>query len=140
MNITNLKMHPLFFLLSLSFSQASDMCSVGTSPIKLGQEEQSLTPPGKTPAVGTRSPNCGRQQHAARAKTLPNTAGTGTNPKQECEGFQSFGAFEMFSQFSDSSHLVFKCQKISLHSVGPARIIGKPVTVIWTLDKDTVTC
>ncbi|MCI4384942.1 hypothetical protein PGIGA_G00044780 [Pangasianodon gigas] len=56
---------------------ASDMCSVGTSPIKPGQEEQSLTPPGKTQAVGTRSPSCGRQQHTARAKTLPNTAGTG---------------------------------------------------------------
>ncbi|XP_060757900.1 protein cramped-like isoform X2 [Neoarius graeffei] len=57
---------------------ASDVCSVGTSPIKPGQDEQSLTPPGKTQAVGTRSPNCGRQQHTTRAKTLPNTAGTGS--------------------------------------------------------------
>lgn len=57
------------------------MCSVGTSPIKAGQEEQSLTPPGKTQAVGTRSPNCGRQQHTTRAKTLSNSAGTGTNHK-----------------------------------------------------------
>ncbi|GAA6104184.1 protein cramped-like isoform X1 [Tachysurus ichikawai] len=56
---------------------ASDTCSVGTSPIKLGQEEQTVTPPGKTQIVGTRSPNCGRQQHVARAKTLPTTAGTG---------------------------------------------------------------
>ncbi|KAM9456821.1 protein cramped-like isoform 2-T4 [Clarias gariepinus] len=56
---------------------ASDMCSVGTSPIKPGQEEQSLTPPGKTQAVGTRSPNCGRQQHTVRGKTLPNAAGSG---------------------------------------------------------------
>ncbi|KAF4092954.1 hypothetical protein AMELA_G00026490 [Ameiurus melas] len=56
---------------------ASDTCSVGTSPIKPGLEEQSLTPTGKTLTVGTRSPNCGRQQHTARAKTLLNTAGTG---------------------------------------------------------------
>ncbi|KAI5097239.1 protein cramped-like isoform X1 [Silurus meridionalis] len=55
----------------------SDMCSVGTSPIKLAQEEQSLTPPGKTQSLGTRSPSSGRQPYTARAKTLPNAAGTG---------------------------------------------------------------
>lgn len=62
------------------------MCSVGTSPIKPGQEEQSLTPPGKTQAVGTRSPNCGRQQHTVRGKTLPYATGSGTTHQYECEG------------------------------------------------------
>lgn len=70
------------------------MCSVGTSPIKPGQEEQSLTPPGKTQTVGTRSPNCGRQQHTVRAKALPNTAGTGSNHKHEYEVYQSLQHFE----------------------------------------------
>uniref|UniRef100_W5JZB1 Protein cramped-like n=1 Tax=Astyanax mexicanus TaxID=7994 RepID=W5JZB1_ASTMX len=50
---------------------APDVCSVGTSPVKPGQEEQSLTPPGKAQAGGTRSPSCSRQQHAARSKILP---------------------------------------------------------------------
>lgn len=87
------------------------MCSVGTSPIKPGQEEQSLTPPGKTQTVGTRSPNCGRQQHTARAKALPNTAGTGSDHKHEYEGFQSSGHFECLVDMIHSSHLVFKCQE-----------------------------
>ncbi|XP_036445645.1 protein cramped-like isoform X2 [Colossoma macropomum] len=56
---------------------APDVCSVGTSPVKPGQEEQSLTPPGKAQAGGTRSPSCGRQQHTARSKILPNAASTG---------------------------------------------------------------
>ncbi|XP_049323926.1 protein cramped-like isoform X2 [Astyanax mexicanus] len=56
---------------------APDVCSVGTSPVKPGQEEQSLTPPGKAQAGGTRSPSCSRQQHAARSKILPNAASAG---------------------------------------------------------------
>ncbi|KAI4875634.1 hypothetical protein NFI96_031666, partial [Prochilodus magdalenae] len=56
---------------------APDVCSVGTSPVKPGQEEQSLTPPGKAQAGGTRSPSYGRQQHTTRSKILPNAASTG---------------------------------------------------------------
>ncbi|XP_026870412.2 protein cramped-like isoform X1 [Electrophorus electricus] len=56
---------------------ALDVCSVGTSPLKPGQEEQSLTPPGKVQPVVTRSPSCGRQQHTARSKFLPNVTGAG---------------------------------------------------------------
>ncbi|XP_072549617.1 protein cramped-like isoform X2 [Salminus brasiliensis] len=56
---------------------APDVCSVGTSPVKPGQEEQSLTPPGKTLAGGTRSPSFSRQQHTARSKLLPNAANAG---------------------------------------------------------------
>ncbi|XP_071260836.1 protein cramped-like isoform X3 [Salvelinus alpinus] len=39
---------------------APELCSTAASPVKPSQEEQSLTPPGKAPAVGLRSPNCGR--------------------------------------------------------------------------------
>uniref|UniRef100_A0A9J7ZGM3 Protein cramped-like n=1 Tax=Cyprinus carpio carpio TaxID=630221 RepID=A0A9J7ZGM3_CYPCA len=42
-----------------------EVCSVGTSPLKSGQEESSVTPPGRAPAGTTRSPSWGRQQHAA---------------------------------------------------------------------------
>uniref|UniRef100_A0A673GPP4 Protein cramped-like n=1 Tax=Sinocyclocheilus rhinocerous TaxID=307959 RepID=A0A673GPP4_9TELE len=42
-----------------------EVCSVGTSPLKSGQEGQSVTPPGRAPAGATRSPSWGRQQHAA---------------------------------------------------------------------------
>uniref|UniRef100_A0AAY4BLI2 Protein cramped-like n=1 Tax=Denticeps clupeoides TaxID=299321 RepID=A0AAY4BLI2_9TELE len=51
---------------------ALEVCSVGTSPIKPGQEDQSssLTPPGKTPAGGARSPSCGRQQSTTRTAKL----------------------------------------------------------------------
>ncbi|RXN12804.1 cramped-like isoform X2 [Labeo rohita] len=51
-----------------------EVCSVGTSPLKSGQEESSVTPPGRTPAGATRSPSWGRQQHAARSKILLNNA------------------------------------------------------------------
>ncbi|XP_069726178.1 protein cramped-like isoform X1 [Phaenicophaeus curvirostris] len=47
-----------------------EMSSVATSPIKLAQEEQSLTPPGKVIAISTRSPSCARNQSALRNKTL----------------------------------------------------------------------
>lgn len=47
---------------------------MGTSPFKSGQEESSVTPPGRTPAGATRSPSWGRQQHAARSKILLNNA------------------------------------------------------------------
>uniref|UniRef100_A0A8C1ZQT0 Protein cramped-like n=1 Tax=Cyprinus carpio TaxID=7962 RepID=A0A8C1ZQT0_CYPCA len=51
-----------------------EVCSVGTSPVKSGQEESSVTPPGRAPAGTTRSPSWGRQQHAARSKILLNNA------------------------------------------------------------------
>uniref|UniRef100_A0A673GQ27 Protein cramped-like n=1 Tax=Sinocyclocheilus rhinocerous TaxID=307959 RepID=A0A673GQ27_9TELE len=51
-----------------------EVCSVGTSPLKSGQEGQSVTPPGRAPAGATRSPSWGRQQHAARSKILLNNA------------------------------------------------------------------
>uniref|UniRef100_A0A8D3ACY4 Protein cramped-like n=1 Tax=Scophthalmus maximus TaxID=52904 RepID=A0A8D3ACY4_SCOMX len=41
---------------------APELCSTATSPIKSHQEEQNLvlTPPGKGPVAGVRSPSCGR--------------------------------------------------------------------------------
>ncbi|KAJ8245810.1 hypothetical protein GJAV_G00260550 [Gymnothorax javanicus] len=52
---------------------ATELCSTATSPLKFGPEEQSATPPGKNPALGVRSPSCGRPQGAARggARNLP---------------------------------------------------------------------
>lgn len=47
---------------------ASEVCSTATSPLKAQQDEQNqaLTPPGKPPSAGIRSPNCGRQQTSVR--------------------------------------------------------------------------
>ncbi|KAG5279635.1 hypothetical protein AALO_G00079930 [Alosa alosa] len=60
---------------------APELCTVGTSPVKPGQEEQplSLTPPGKTPSGTSRSPSCGRQQSTTRNTKLllPNAVTTG---------------------------------------------------------------
>ncbi|XP_014024074.1 protein cramped-like isoform X1 [Salmo salar] len=61
---------------------APDLCSTATSPVKPSQEEQSLTPPGKAPAVGVRSPNCGRLPPLgvrAAKLMLPNTGLSGRN-------------------------------------------------------------
>ncbi|XP_045571999.1 protein cramped-like [Salmo salar] len=61
---------------------APELCSTATSPVKPSQEEQSLTPPGKAPAVGVRSPNCGRPQPLGVRATklmLPNTGSSGRN-------------------------------------------------------------
>uniref|UniRef100_A0A672YMH9 Protein cramped-like n=1 Tax=Sphaeramia orbicularis TaxID=375764 RepID=A0A672YMH9_9TELE len=43
---------------------APELCSTATSPLKTHQEEQNqaLTPPGKGPVAGVRSPSFGRQQ------------------------------------------------------------------------------
>ncbi|XP_018528274.1 LOW QUALITY PROTEIN: protein cramped-like [Lates calcarifer] len=51
---------------------APELCSTATSPLKTHQEEQSqaLTPPGKGPMAGVRSPNCGRQQASVRGARL----------------------------------------------------------------------
>ncbi|MED6280333.1 hypothetical protein CHARACLAT_009798 [Characodon lateralis] len=60
---------------------ASEVCSTATSPLKTSQEEQNqtLTPPGKSPISGVRSPSFGRQQASVRgARTLaPNSAASG---------------------------------------------------------------
>uniref|UniRef100_A0A671VVK2 Protein cramped-like n=1 Tax=Sparus aurata TaxID=8175 RepID=A0A671VVK2_SPAAU len=48
------------------------LCSTATSPLKTHQEEQNqaLTPPGKGPITGVRSPSCGRQQASVRGARL----------------------------------------------------------------------
>ncbi|XP_041856112.1 protein cramped-like isoform X1 [Melanotaenia boesemani] len=60
---------------------APEMCSTATSPLKGHQEEQNhaVTPPGKGPITGVRSPSCGRQQTSVRvARTHPpNTGASG---------------------------------------------------------------
>uniref|UniRef100_A0A8C7UTS4 Protein cramped-like n=1 Tax=Oncorhynchus mykiss TaxID=8022 RepID=A0A8C7UTS4_ONCMY len=59
---------------------APELFSTATSPVKPSQEEQFLTPPGKAPAVGVRSPNCGRPLGVRAAKLmLPNTGFSGRN-------------------------------------------------------------
>lgn len=61
--------------------QAPELCSTATSPLKTHQEEQNqaLTPPGKGPVAGVRSPSCGRQQASVRGARshLPNTGASG---------------------------------------------------------------
>uniref|UniRef100_A0A671VQ67 Protein cramped-like n=1 Tax=Sparus aurata TaxID=8175 RepID=A0A671VQ67_SPAAU len=51
---------------------APELCSTATSPLKTHQEEQNqaLTPPGKGPITGVRSPSCGRQQASVRGARL----------------------------------------------------------------------
>ncbi|XP_061702161.1 protein cramped-like isoform X2 [Syngnathoides biaculeatus] len=60
---------------------APELCSTATSPLKNPQEEQNqaLTPPGKGPIAGVRSPSCGRQQASVRGAKLhlPNIGGSG---------------------------------------------------------------
>ncbi|XP_029945088.1 protein cramped-like isoform X2 [Salarias fasciatus] len=60
---------------------APDLCSTATSPLKTHQEEQNqaLTPPGKGPIAGTRSPGCGRQPASVRVAKmhLPVTGASG---------------------------------------------------------------
>uniref|UniRef100_A0A672YMG6 Cramped chromatin regulator homolog 1 n=1 Tax=Sphaeramia orbicularis TaxID=375764 RepID=A0A672YMG6_9TELE len=51
---------------------APELCSTATSPLKTHQEEQNqaLTPPGKGPVAGVRSPSFGRQQHSLTIVSL----------------------------------------------------------------------
>ncbi|XP_020508847.2 protein cramped-like isoform X1 [Labrus bergylta] len=60
---------------------APELCSTATSPLKtpLEEQNQALTPPGKGPIAGVRSPNCGRQQASVRGARLhlPNAAASG---------------------------------------------------------------
>uniref|UniRef100_A0A3B5PQ34 Protein cramped-like n=1 Tax=Xiphophorus maculatus TaxID=8083 RepID=A0A3B5PQ34_XIPMA len=56
---------------------APEVCSTATSPLKAGPDEQNqtLTPPGKSPVAGVRSPSFGRQQASVRgARTHPPNA------------------------------------------------------------------
>ncbi|KAL0993713.1 hypothetical protein UPYG_G00112280 [Umbra pygmaea] len=81
---THRVLHCLLRLVSTEVNPkpAPEHCSTSTSPLKLSQEEQSLTPPGKTPAAGVRSPSCGRQQALGvrGAKLmLPNVGSSGRN-------------------------------------------------------------
>lgn len=61
--------------------QAPELCSTATSPLKTHQEEQNqaLTPPGKAPVAGVRSPSCSRQQASVRGARLhlPNAGASG---------------------------------------------------------------
>uniref|UniRef100_A0A8C9XD34 Protein cramped-like n=1 Tax=Sander lucioperca TaxID=283035 RepID=A0A8C9XD34_SANLU len=60
---------------------APELCSTATSPLKTHQEEQNqaLTPPGKGPIAGVRSPSFGRQQASLRGARLhlPNAGVSG---------------------------------------------------------------
>ncbi|XP_070703419.1 protein cramped-like isoform X2 [Pempheris klunzingeri] len=60
---------------------APELCSTATSPLKTQPEEQNqaLTPPGKGPIAGVRSPSCGRQQASVRGARLhmPNAGVSG---------------------------------------------------------------
>ncbi|XP_051571291.1 protein cramped-like isoform X2 [Myxocyprinus asiaticus] len=134
-----------------------DMCSVGTSPFKSGQEESSGTPPGRTPAGATRSPSWGRQQHAARSKILLNNAvitGGRNLPRSllasggDSEGFavpttlppNSSRQLRMFSP-NKEAELAFRQQLDSISSdifskqrkIGRGRPLRKPLVVQRTL-------
>lgn len=134
-----------------------EVCSVGTSPLKSGQEESSVTPPGRAPAGATRSPNWGRQQHAARSKILLNNSALtgGRNlPRSllasvgDSEGFavpttlppNSSRQLRMFSP-NKEAELAFRQQLDSISSdifskqrkIGRGRPLRKPLVVQRTL-------
>lgn len=68
-------------VLTYAAFQAPEVCSTATSPLKSHQEEQnqSITPPGKGPIAGVRSPNCSRQPASVRVTRIhsPNTGASG---------------------------------------------------------------
>uniref|UniRef100_A0A673M9G7 Protein cramped-like n=1 Tax=Sinocyclocheilus rhinocerous TaxID=307959 RepID=A0A673M9G7_9TELE len=134
-----------------------EVCSVGTSPLKSGQEESSVTPPGRAPAGATRSPSWGRQQHAARSKILLNNAvitGGRNLPRSllasggDSEGFavpttlppNSSRQLRMFSP-NKEAELAFRQQLDSISSdifskqrkIGRGRPLRKPLVVQRTL-------
>ncbi|KAM4530297.1 protein cramped-like isoform 4-T4 [Odontesthes bonariensis] len=83
-NRTNRVLRCLFKLVATEVNPkplAPEMCSTATSPLKSHQEEQNqaLTPPGKGPVTGVRSPSCGRQQASVRVARAhqPNTGASG---------------------------------------------------------------
>uniref|UniRef100_A0A672RMP4 Cramped chromatin regulator homolog 1 n=1 Tax=Sinocyclocheilus grahami TaxID=75366 RepID=A0A672RMP4_SINGR len=133
------------------------VCSVGTSPLKSGQEDSSVTPPGRAPAGATRSPSWGRQQHAARSKILLNNAvitGGRNLPRSllasggDSEGFavpttlppNSSRQLRMFSP-NKEAELAFRQQLDSISSdifskqrkIGRGRPLRKPLVVQRTL-------
>ncbi|XP_056309188.1 protein cramped-like isoform X2 [Danio aesculapii] len=131
-----------------------EVCSVGTSPFKSGQEESSGTPPGRTPAGANRSPSWGRQQHAARSKILLNNPGGRNLPRSllasggDSEGFavpttlppNSSRQSRMFSP-NKEAELAFRQQLDSISSdifskqrkIGRGRPLRKPLVVQRTL-------
>lgn len=131
-----------------------EVCSVGTSPLKSGQEESSVTPPGRTPAGANRSPSWGRQQHAARSKILLNNPGGRNLPRSllasggDSEGFavpttlppNSSRQSRMFSP-NKEAELAFRQQLDSISSdifskqrkIGRGRPLRKPLVVQRTL-------
>uniref|UniRef100_A0A671Q0I6 Protein cramped-like n=2 Tax=Sinocyclocheilus anshuiensis TaxID=1608454 RepID=A0A671Q0I6_9TELE len=134
-----------------------EVCSVGTSPLKSGQEDSSVTPPGRAPAGATRSPSWGRQQHAARSKILLNNAVItgGRNLSHsllasggDSEGFavpttlppNSSRQLRMFSP-NKEAELAFRQQLDSISSdifskqrkIGRGRPLRKPLVVQRTL-------
>ncbi|XP_016089818.1 protein cramped-like [Sinocyclocheilus grahami] len=134
-----------------------EVCSVGTSPLKSGQEDSSVTPPGRAPAGATRSPSWGRQQHAARSKILLNNAvitGGRNLPRSllasggDSEGFavpttlppNSSRQLRMFSP-NKEAELAFRQQLDSISSdifskqrkIGRGRPLRKPLVVQRTL-------
>ncbi|XP_059204210.1 protein cramped-like [Centropristis striata] len=81
---TNRVLHCLLKLVATEVNPkplAPELCSTATSPLKTHQEEQNqaLTPPGKVPIPGVRSPSCGRQQASVRGARLhlPNAGVSG---------------------------------------------------------------
>ncbi|XP_059410035.1 protein cramped-like [Carassius carassius] len=134
-----------------------EVCSVGTSPLKSGQEESSVTPPGRPSAGTTRSPSWARQQHAARSKILLNNSvitGGRNLPRSllasggDSEGFavpmtlppNSSRQLRMFSP-NKEAELAFRQQLDSISSdifskqrkIGRGRPLRKPLVVQRTL-------
>ncbi|TRY95642.1 hypothetical protein DNTS_017845 [Danionella cerebrum] len=133
-----------------------EVCSVGTSPFKSGQEESSVTPPGRPLTGATRSPSWGRQQHVARSKMNLNypISGGRNLPRAllgsggDSEGFaipttlppNSSRQFRMFSP-NKEAELAFRQQLDSISSdifskqrkIGRGRPLRKPLVVQRTL-------
>uniref|UniRef100_A0A8C4IEL3 Protein cramped-like n=1 Tax=Dicentrarchus labrax TaxID=13489 RepID=A0A8C4IEL3_DICLA len=78
---TNRVLRCLLKLVATEVNPKPLLCSTATSPLKTHQEEQNqaLTPPGKGPIAGVRSPSCGRQQASVRGARLhlPNAGASG---------------------------------------------------------------
>uniref|UniRef100_A0A3Q1BAP9 Protein cramped-like n=1 Tax=Amphiprion ocellaris TaxID=80972 RepID=A0A3Q1BAP9_AMPOC len=80
-NRTNRVLRCLLKLVATEVNPKPLLCSTATSPLKTNQEEQNqaVTPPGKGPVAGVRSPSCGRQQASVRVARLhlPNAGASG---------------------------------------------------------------
>uniref|UniRef100_A0A671Q4Z0 Protein cramped-like n=1 Tax=Sinocyclocheilus anshuiensis TaxID=1608454 RepID=A0A671Q4Z0_9TELE len=127
-----------------------EVCSVGTSPLKSGQEDSSVTPPGRAPAGATRSPSWGRQQHAAHVFSTGgrNLSHSLLASGGDSEGFavpttlppNSSRQLRMFSP-NKEAELAFRQQLDSISSdifskqrkIGRGRPLRKPLVVQRTL-------